>query len=109
MRKDRIAVLGDKDSVLAFKAIGIDVFSVYSQQEARDTLRRIARSHKLIFITDDIAIKITDIISRYKNQVYPIVIPIPSSTGSTGLGMKMIKQNVEKAIGVDILFNREDN
>lgn len=109
MRKDKIAVLGDRDSVLGFKAIGVDVFSVYSEEDARNMLKKIARSHKLIFITDDIAIKITDIISRYKSQVYPIVIPIPSSTGSTGYGIKMIRQNVEKAIGVDILFNREDN
>jgi len=108
MRKDKIAVIGDKDSVLAFKAIGVDVFNVLDEQEARETLRKLARNFKVIFITEDIAEKIGDTISRYKSAAYPIVIPIPGSTGSRGFGINQIKKDVEKAIGVDILFNRED-
>lgn len=108
MRKDRIAVIGDKDSVLAFKAIGVEVFSVFNETEARETLRKVARTYKVILITDDIAEKISDIVQRYKATAYPIVIPIPSSAGSSGYGISQIKKDVEKAIGVDILFNRED-
>lgn len=108
MRKDKIAVLGDKDSILVFKAIGIDVFSITSDNEARETLKKIARNYKLIFVVEDIAERINDIILRYRTAAYPIVIPIPSSRGTTGFGMNSIKKDVEKAIGVDILFNRED-
>lgn len=108
MRKDKIAVIGDKDSVLAFKAVGVDVFPVFTDSEARDTLRALARTHKVIFVTEDTAIKINDVISRYKTAAYPIVIPIPGSAGGNGYGMEGIRKNVEKAIGVDILFNRED-
>lgn len=108
MRKDKIAVIGDKDAILAFKAIGVDVFSVTDADNARDTLKKVARSHKVIFITEDIAVQIDDIISRYKVTAYPIVLPIPSTQGSSGLGIDSIKKNVEKAIGVDILFNREE-
>ncbi len=108
MRKDKIAVIGDKDSVLAFKAIGVDVFSVYNDSEAKDTLRIAARNYKVILITEDIAAAIKEIIARYKSAAYPIVIPIPGSQGTTGFGLNQIKKDVEKAIGVDILFNRED-
>lgn len=108
MRKDRVAVIGDKDSILAFKAVGIDVFPIYNIEEARDTLRKVARSHKLIFITEDIGEKISDVVNRYNSVAYPIVIPIPNSGGATGYGMNRIRKNVEKAIGVDILFNREE-
>jgi V/A-type H+-transporting ATPase subunit F len=108
MRKDKIAVIGDKDSVLAFKAIGVDVFAVYSDEDARETLRKQARNYKVIFITEDIAEKISDIVNRYKSTAYPIVLPIPGSQGTTGYGMNSIKKDVEKAIGVDILFMRED-
>ncbi len=34
----KIGVVGDKDSVLAFKALGIDVFPVVEDEEARKQL-----------------------------------------------------------------------
>ena len=38
----KIGVVGDKDSVLAFKAIGIDVFPVVEADEARIAVDRMA-------------------------------------------------------------------
>ncbi len=108
MREDKIAVLGDKDSILAFKAIGIEVFPVNEDEEAAETLKKLARKYSVIFVTEDIAIKINDVIERYKAKPYPAVIPIPSSRGSNGYGMDSIHKNVEKAIGADILFGKED-
>ena len=108
MREDKIAVLGDKDSILAFKAIGIDVFPVNEDEQARETLKKLARKYSVIFITEDVAIKINDVVERYKSRAYPAVIPIPSSNGTNGYGMDQIHKNVEKAIGADILFGKED-
>ena len=39
----KIGVLGDRDSVLGFKALGLDVFPADSVDEAREILHRIAR------------------------------------------------------------------
>ena len=36
----KIAVIGDKDSVLAFKAVGADTFGAQSMFETNDLLRR---------------------------------------------------------------------
>ena len=48
----KIAVVGDKDSILAFKALGVDVFPVYDGDEARRTVDTIARDkYGIIFIT----------------------------------------------------------
>ncbi len=109
MRKDKIAVIGDRDTVLVFKAVGAEIFSVYSDEEAITTLKNLAKNFKVILITDDIAERISSTIARYVDKAYPIVVPIPSSNGSSGYGIECIKKNVEKAIGVDILFNREDD
>jgi V/A-type H+-transporting ATPase subunit F len=35
------------------------------------------------------------------------VVLIPNNKGTLGLGMRQIKENAEKAIGVDILFGKE--
>ena len=37
MLNNRIAVIGDKDSILAFKAVGADVFSVKDKYDAEET------------------------------------------------------------------------
>ena len=39
----QIAVLGDKDSVMGFKALGLTVFPVDNVEQARHTLHRLAR------------------------------------------------------------------
>ena len=47
----KIGVVGDKDSVLAFKALGIDVFPVVEADEARKTIDRLAmNNYAVIFV-----------------------------------------------------------
>lgn len=105
--RSKIAVVGDKDSVLAFKAIGLEVFAIDSESAARDTVKQLARTYGVIFITDKIAQKIDNLLARYKTRPYPVVVPIPSAEGASGFGMAGIKSDVEKAIGSDILFGKE--
>ncbi len=45
----KIAVIGDKDSVLAFKILGVDVFITLDAQEARKTIDRISKDNSIIF------------------------------------------------------------
>ncbi len=107
MLNNKIAVIGDKDSVLAFKALGVDVFDARNCFDAQETLKKLARAYAVIFITEDIFEQIADIAARYKTRAYPAVIPIPSAKGTTGLGMQGISKDVEKALGADILFNNK--
>lgn len=100
----KIGVVGDKDSVLAFKALGIDVFPVVESDEARKTIDRLAmNNYAVIFVTEQIAKDIDETIERYNREVLPAVILIPSNQGSLNIGMKRISDNVEKAVGVNIL------
>ncbi len=108
MRDGLIAVVGDKDSVLAFKAIGVDVFPVSDEEEAKERVHALARTHSVIFVTEQVAIWAEMYLKRYKARAYPVVVPIPSAEGGMGLGVSGIRANVEKAIGADILFNKED-
>ena len=74
----KIGVVGDKDSVLAFKAIGIDVFSVVEADEARIAVDRMAMNgYAVIFITEQVAVTIEETIERYNKQMLPAVILIP--------------------------------
>ena len=99
----KIAVLGDRDSVLGFKALGLDTFFVDGADEARHTLHRLAReAYAIIYITEQLAQTIPDDVARYKTDVTPAVILIPGKTGSLGLGQAALKRAVERAVGADI-------
>ncbi|MCM1990621.1 MULTISPECIES: V-type ATP synthase subunit F [Oceanirhabdus] len=100
----KIGVVGDKDSILAFKAIGIEVYPVVGAEESRKTIDRLARDkYGIIFVTEQVAAEIPDTIERYDKTMLPAVILIPSNQGSLNIGMKRISDNVEKAVGVNIL------
>ncbi len=100
----KIAVIGDKDSVLAFKALGVDVYTVNHQDEARRTVDSLAANqYGIIFITEQIGSLIEETISRYDKESVPAIILIPSNQGTLNIGMDRIQNNVEKAIGTNIL------
>lgn len=105
IRMYKIGVVGDRDSILGFKLLGLSVFPVREPKEAGLLVNRLAREdYAVIFITETIAKDIGETIERYKAVPFPAIIPIPNNQGSIGLGMQGIKDNIEKAIGVDILF-----
>lgn len=99
----KIAVLGDRDSVLGFKALGLDTYFVETTDEARHTLHRLAREdYAIIYVTEQLAANLSADIARYKTEVTPAVILIPGKTGSLGIGAQALQSAVERAVGADI-------
>ena len=99
----KIAVMGDRDSVLGFKALGLDVCFCENTDEARRTLHRLAGdNYAIIYITEQLAQYLTADIARYKDAVMPAIILIPGKSGSLGLGEAGLKAAVERAVGADI-------
>ena len=93
--KAPIAVVGDKSSVFAFRALGVAVFSPEGK-EIRNTVDHLAREgYGVIFITEAFAQEIPETIAHYKSQPTPGIILIPNSQGSLGIGMAEISKNVE--------------
>jgi len=104
----KIGAVGDKDSILAFKSIGIDVYPVMDAKDARSAIDSMADdSYGLIFVTEQIAKDIDETIQRYKKKLVPAIILIPSNQGSLGIGMSEINKNVEKAVGSNIFANSD--
>ena len=100
----KIAVIGDKDSVLAFRALGVHVFTAIEGNEARRIIDKLAKEeYGIIFVTEQVAQEIPETIQRYNNEVIPAVILIPSNRGSLNIGLDNINKNVEKAVGSNIL------
>lgn len=104
----KIAIIGKGESVYAFKAAGVDAYVADGAEKARETLRRLAKEYSVIFITDDLAAKLDDLIERMNESAYPVIVPLSGENGSNGYAEGKLKERMERALGVDVLFGREE-
>jgi V/A-type H+-transporting ATPase subunit F len=98
-----ISVLGDRDSVLGFRAIGLDTHFAETPEEATPILKALAQTSAIIYITEALAVSLSKEIDQYKEKITPAIIPIPGKTGSMGLGMQTLQSAVERAVGANIM------
>lgn len=100
----RIAVVGDWESVMGFRALGLDTYPVTDAEQARSTIRELAKTDcAVIFLTEQLAKDMDDVIARYKDELRPAIILIPGRDGSLGIGKDNIQRAIERAVGADIL------
>ena len=101
----KIAVLGDRESVMGFKALGLDVITAETVEQARRDLHEMGcdRGHEIMCLTEQLAAQMPDEVDKYKDRLTPAVILIPGKAGSLGIGMENITSSVERAVGADIL------
>lgn len=104
----KIAVIGAPDTVIGFKALGLDVFPALEADTARRTLRALTRTegedvYSIIYIEEALAASLTAEIDRFKDSPTPAIILIPGREGSLGLGASALQSAVERAVGANIL------
>ncbi len=105
-----IAVVGDKDSIWGFKALGMEIHAVSSPDEALEALRALSTpEYGAVFITENYAQQLSREIDELEEfiSLYPSIVIIPSHHGSKGLGMQKVKSVVEKALGFDMFKSTE--
>lgn len=104
----KIAVVGTGETVMGFKALGLDVFPAAGGDEARRILRDIARQdaadpYAIIYLEENLAADVQAEIDKYKDSPSPAIILIPGKDGPLGLGESALHAAVERAVGSDIL------
>ena len=103
----KIAVMGGRETVLGFKALGLDVFPVEDGAEAKPLLRRLAQdtvnTYAIIYVEENLAEELDSEIEKYKDKSRPAIILIPGKDGPLGLGQNALRAAVERAVGSDIL------
>lgn len=103
-----VGVIGDRDSVMGFKAVGLNVHPADDVEEAKKILHTIAKEdYAIIYITEKLCKDMFEDLERYKDRHIPAIVPIPGIDGSYGIGLEVLKKSVERAVGADILFSGE--
>ncbi len=100
----RIAAVGDWQSVMGFRALGLDTYPVNTADEAREVIHRLAKEDcAVIYLTEQLAAGLGDVLRRYKDELRPAIILIPGREGSLGIGKATLQSSIERAVGADIL------
>ena len=109
MANQGMGVVGEKDAVLAFRALGMEVKDTTTGAQVATAVHQLVQNGvRVIFITEKAAQMAKETLDKYRNDATVTLIPIPGTTGTDGFGLKQVKSNVEKAIGADILFNQNE-
>ena len=102
----KIAVMGGSDTVMGFKALGLDTYPVSDSVEAKNVFLKITspeKNYAVIYLEESLSKTLSDDISRFIDKATPAIILIPGRDGSQGLGLTALHDAVIRAIGTDIL------
>ena len=100
-----MAAVGSYDSILPFKAIGLDVVEI--TDENRDSLGQIMnrfarKGYAALFIEEALFSAYQQAVDEVNEATDMCIIPVPNQSGSMGVGLSSIRRNVELAVGMDI-------
>lgn len=101
----KIAVMGDRDSIYGFAAVGLEPFPITEKEEAAAKLKELVDGgYAVVYITEALAAQLEKEIIHYSERRLPAIILIPGVSGNTGKGLAAVKRSVEQAVGSDIIF-----
>ena len=115
MNQYKMAIIGPRETILGFKALGLEPVYATDPKEAVEHLFSLKREkveiggenlnkYAIIFIMEELAREVTpDDYKKLAAEPLPAIIPLPSHLGTTGYGLARLKTIVEKAVGMDIL------
>ena len=112
----KLAVVGLDSSILIYRAIGAETFSVVNVEEARKAIEKIANTYSneelqipeyaVIYVEEDFYKDLPDDLLRKLNKrSLPALIPVPSPSSASSkesFAVKRLSKIVERAVGSDI-------
>ncbi|MDR0951382.1 MAG: V-type ATP synthase subunit F [Oscillospiraceae bacterium] len=98
----KIAVIGHRETVMGFKALGLEVFPAETNEQALEVFAKLTENpeeYAIIYIEESYAGVLTPETDKYKDSPVPAIILIPGRDGSLGLGRTALRSAVERAVG----------
>jgi V/A-type H+-transporting ATPase subunit F len=110
-----IAIIGPKDAIIGFSALGVVPFEAYNAEETLEALRKI-KSEKnsqdiarfaIVLVAEDLIVLIPkDEYKKLTKDALPAIISVPGISGTIGFGEEKIRRMVEQAVGSDIFGDK---
>ncbi|MCK9176172.1 MAG: V-type ATP synthase subunit F [Clostridiales bacterium] len=106
--EQKIGVIGEWDSILGFRALGLSTMEVTDPEKAEDILKCWAEEdYAVIFVTEILAKKMGARLASWRQRYLPIVTVIPSARERSHLGRQELRTAIRKATGIDMIGQRD--
>ena len=105
MSSNKIAVIGDRDTVTGFRLVGVNECVIpNSPEETRNYLYQYFRdpSMGLIMITEPLASEVDDTIVELSQSPVPVILLVPDRDGTTGAYEAVLKELIRRAVGIEL-------
>ena len=106
----KVGIIGDEESILIFKNIGLLTFPASSSENAYEALKGLKKEdYSIIFITEAYAKDLLPEIGELEEDIpiTPSIVIIPDKMGSSNVGLNKIRECIVKAVGTDLLAKKE--
>ena len=100
----KICVIGNEALLFPFLQFGFTTFTPPSEKALRDYLQDVInQNYGIIYIEDAYCFKVRDILDKYSDSLTPVFVPIGENEEGESFSRQMVKEMMEKAIGINIL------
>lgn len=102
---DKIAIIGDTDTVVGFRLAGILNSDIPSNaSETRQAMLNFSQDQNIsiIIITEPLAEDVRETIEELSERPYPVIVEIPDKTGRLEGKESPVRRLVKRAIGVEL-------
>jgi len=102
--KYEICVIGNEALLFPFLQFGFATYTPPSENALREYLREIIdKNYGIVYIEDSYCFKVRDILEKYRDNLTPIFIPIGENESGESFSKQMVKEMMEKAVGINII------
>lgn len=106
--KGRTAFIGDADSVLGFRALGVETYTPESGAEAVEIFRKLVKEKAaVVMITEDMLDHLQIEVDQVVSLPVPAIVVLPGVSGSKHKGEDTIRNLIIRAVGVDLMAEDE--
>ncbi|MBD3277942.1 MAG: hypothetical protein GF388_06565 [Candidatus Aegiribacteria sp.] len=108
MAEGKVAFLGDADSVLGFRALGVETVVPEGEEDARKEFERLVEEEaSIIMVTEDMMEVLQEQIEETVHMAVPSVVVLPGIRGTRKKGEQTIRELIIKAVGVDLMSEEQ--
>jgi len=110
----KLAVVGNANSILLYRAFGVESFAVATSSECQKKTEELffllqndekkIPQFAVIFVEDEFYKNFSaDLLEKFARRPLPAVVPVPSSGKNKNFAKNRLRKIVERAVGSDIL------
>jgi V/A-type H+-transporting ATPase subunit F len=99
----KVAVLGNKDFVMPYSALGVDCFAADEKSAVIDSAKQIlSQQYTLVLVAENIATAADEVFAETTTKPLPSVVVVPFTTESKGYTTQKLGKLMKQATGINI-------